>query len=210
MVDKVINGIISALSFLSAGLFLLVIEGIFLVFGIIYFFKKNKHRILLFSVRFSFLFLLLLSVLLTEKSHGITDKIAIMVLFLAQFLFFLSFGVKSGDKQDKKDYIATHFVKDLEEKIEEEKIIAKEKTNDCLDDDRLNQPVIKEDVNFTHVLNVIEKLNYFNLNREEKIHTNELKRMCIDFASGKDESITKREINEKLSHLLRIMSKYNV
>jgi predicted RNase H-like nuclease (RuvC/YqgF family) len=48
---------------------------------------------------------------------------------------------------------------------------------------------------------VIEKLNYFNLNREEKIHTNELKRMCMDFASGKDESITKREINEKFNEV---------
>lgn len=211
MVDQIINGIVSALSKVGAGFFFGLSIFIIFLLGVVFLFSKRR-KVIKYIFVFLTVFLFTLAVFLIEQKFTWTIKSSMLILILTEFLFFLSFGFKKEEKEDKKCISPTQFIKTLEDKIQTEKI------KDDFECDTIDvgvplgkeNPEIKEGVNFTHVLNVIEKLNYFNLSREEKLQTNELKSMCLNYKPDGDGAEFRRKINDKLSFLLKIMSKYNV
>ncbi len=71
-------------------------------------------------------------------------------------------------------------------------------------------PSIAPEVDFSHVRNVMERLDYYGLSQTDRNVIKELK-LALNMAesSGLDDNL-KSKINDGLGQLLKIMSKYNV
>lgn len=80
----------------------------------------------------------------------------------------------------------------------------------CLD--REEGEKAKEDLglDFTHVKNVIERLNCFSLTPSDKRQVKELETALFKAESGEGGDMIKEQVNDGLSALLKIMSKYGV
>jgi len=70
--------------------------------------------------------------------------------------------------------------------------------------------VYKEDVNFSHVKNVIERLNYYTLSPFDRKQVNDLSCLLIEAEKTGITKELKEKINDGLGALLKIMSKYGV
>ena len=66
------------------------------------------------------------------------------------------------------------------------------------------------ELDFTHVKNIIERLNYYNLNSTEKRQVKDLKFAVSRAESGDALPETQSEINDGLGAVLKIMAKYGV
>lgn len=64
------------------------------------------------------------------------------------------------------------------------------------------------DLDFTHVRNVISRLNYFGLSQADRRQVHDLEAWLLEAERGYDGKEVKEKINDGLSSLLRIMSKY--
>ncbi len=76
--------------------------------------------------------------------------------------------------------------------------------------DVVGQTAKNSDVDFTHVKNVVERLNYFNLSPSDKRVVGELKNNVALAEQGEFTPELKSKINDGLGFLLKIMSKYKV
>lgn len=77
----------------------------------------------------------------------------------------------------------------------------------------VTKPVEREkppEVDFSHVKNVIKRLEYFNLTPNDKRQVKELESAIISAEKGVCDLKTKESVNEGLGCLLKIMSKYGV
>ena len=74
----------------------------------------------------------------------------------------------------------------------------------------LEEKEIKEELNFTHVKNVLERLNYFNLSPADRKTVIDLKSELYKVENIGHTRESKVKINDGLSSLLKIMSKYSV
>lgn len=68
----------------------------------------------------------------------------------------------------------------------------------------------KPDIDFSHVGGILERLDYFPLSPCDKKQVNSLRASLLEAQNGKIDLDTKRRINDGLSDLLKIMSKYGV
>ena len=66
------------------------------------------------------------------------------------------------------------------------------------------------DLDFSHVKNVIKRLEYYSLSQQEKQQVEELKGCLCDAERGDGEQGLKAKINDGLGALLKIMAKYGV
>ena len=73
-----------------------------------------------------------------------------------------------------------------------------------------NSAVKPPELDFTHVKNVIERLNYYNLNSAEKRQVKDLKYAVSRAESGNALPETQSQINDGLGAVLKIMAKYGV
>ena len=64
------------------------------------------------------------------------------------------------------------------------------------------------DLDFTHVKNVISRLDYCSLSQSDRRQVHELESYIIEAERGAEEKGLKEKINDGLSSLLKIMSKY--
>lgn len=72
------------------------------------------------------------------------------------------------------------------------------------------QEKIETEIDFTHVKNVIERLNYYNLGHTDKRTVNDLVNNVSQAENGDFTPDLKEKINDGLGALLKIMSKYSV
>ena len=70
------------------------------------------------------------------------------------------------------------------------------------------QEKVKDTLDFSHVKNVIERLNYFPLSVADRRQVKDLEGVLIDAEAGEDSPQLKSKINDGLGALLKIMSKY--
>lgn len=206
MLDKFLDGVISALPSVGAGLFYCLGFALVFVCGIVNAVLclkdvlQVKTRRLVFFVTVISVFLFILAVFLVDKNFKWENKGALLLFFGIQMVIFSAFNFiphrKTVTIEPLKDLI-----KDVDKKIEKEK-----QSKDLVEKD-VN---VIEDVNFSHVLNVIEKLRHYNLSKEERFEMNELKYMCLNYDDKAEPATFRQKVNEKLSALLKIMSKYNV
>lgn len=149
-------------------------------------------------------FLVLVSISLIDTTFYTLDKTAIC---------FVTFGVETAcfslllvkKKPIKITENQKKLVNALDEKIEKtENEFREENPIDIAGEDA------SEEINFSHVLSVLDRLKFYPLNQTEKKQMMELS-FAVNKAKGGTISFGLRnEINEKLSDLLKIMSKYNV
>lgn len=67
-----------------------------------------------------------------------------------------------------------------------------------------------KDIDFTHVKNVAERLNYYNLSPTDKRTVTELLNSVAQAENGEFTQELRSKINDYLGMLLKLMSKYNV
>ncbi len=68
----------------------------------------------------------------------------------------------------------------------------------------------KNDIDFTHVKGILERLNYYPLSSSDKNKMRELEAILLKAERGEREENYKLKINEGLGELLKIMSRYGV
>lgn len=68
----------------------------------------------------------------------------------------------------------------------------------------------KTDLNFSHVKNILERLDFFPLSSSDKKQVGELRVNLNQAERGVKDGDVKRKINDGLGELLKIMSKYGV
>ncbi len=79
--------------------------------------------------------------------------------------------------------------------------------------DKIERPTARftvPEVDFTHVRNVMERLDYFGLSQTDRNAVNQLKTTLAEAESFGIDDALKGKINDGLGQLLKIMSKYNV
>ena len=209
MIDSFVKDVISTLSTIGAGLFFVCSVGILVVVGVGVGVLKSKNvwgvkkrRVFLFVVWSTLLFIDV-GIFLIDSAFSWMQKTMLLLFFLAIYIFFNLFNLP----EENSDVVVTDNHKKLIEKTDE--IIYSPKREEespiSQEDDKTN-----EEINFSHVLSVLEKLKHYNLNKEERAQMNELKFMCADKEVHAQPERFRTDINEKLSALLKIMSKYNV
>ncbi len=100
------------------------------------------------------------------------------------------------------------FIKRVESALEEKpitKITAVETRSQ-----QKTETVKKEELNFSHVKNVLERLNYYNLSPVDKKIVGDLRSMLFEAERVGVTAEGKSKLNEGLCSLLKIMSKYSV
>ena len=129
-------------------------------------------------------------------------------------LFFITIVACIPNKKIRVTKKQKEFVEFIDEEIKSQ---AKESTlKPIIDKIILNKPPIKEekpqkpDVDFSHVKAILERLEYFPLTVSDKKQVNSLRANLIEAQNGNMDFETKRRINDGLSDLLKIMSKYGV
>ncbi len=113
-------------------------------------------------------------------------------------------------KREKEREKAAEYIKSVEllNKLSRggiEKLKTKSLENDC-DIRRAEKP----EIDFSHVKSVLERLSYYDLSPEDEKQISALKQALYkaeNYGYGKNE---RREINDGLSGLLKIMSRYGV
>jgi hypothetical protein len=65
-------------------------------------------------------------------------------------------------------------------------------------------------LDFTHVKNVLKRLDYYSLNPTDKRQVRELETLIFKAENGEQSKEIKQELNDGLGALLKIMSKYGV
>lgn len=139
-------------------------------------------------------------------------------------LFIPTFIVK--DRKKKATYEQKKFVQFLDSKIESEREEIKEKEEDgvrflrpkdfFIDKKPVeNKPIektenIDKNINFSHVKNVLEKMDCINLSPVDVLQVNDLKTNLYLAENGGVDITLKEKINDGLGALLKIMAKYSV
>ena len=72
------------------------------------------------------------------------------------------------------------------------------------------QPKRELDVDFSHVKSILERLDYYSLSNQDKRTVCELESLLVQAERGDGSRELKEKINDGLSSLLKIMSKYGV
>ncbi len=111
---------------------------------------------------------------------------------------------EEGDGEENSFARGNEFLERVEKALEEKKVerIAVKKVKEDVS--------VKEELNFEHVKNVLERLNYFNLSPSDKKTVSELKSLLFLAENSGVTKEFKSKINDGLSSLLKIMSKYSV
>lgn len=211
MLDDLISSMFSALSFIGVGLIYLISFAVVFFSGVVIAVKSRKNRLTLKRSRGLYLFIyasflvLCVGLFLVDKTFTWQQKGTLLLILT--FLYFLMNSFVYCKNDD--GVVVTQTQKKLIENIDC-KIKVSESEKEEVDDDFETGSETQEEINFSHVLSVIDKLKFYNLNKEEKAQMNELKFMCSDKNVIEKPDKFRTGINEKLSSLLKIMSKYNV
>ena len=151
-----------------------------------------------------------------------------LCLGFSAFLCAFIFAIPNANQQIKSEHINLARIFNEQAKISEhnksEEIFSLEKTGDDFKPiNELNQiKVIKacpkeqpeeksyEELDFSHVKRIINKLEYYSINNQERKQAKELMQ-AVELAESKGQTPElKEKINEGLGALLKIMSKYAV
>lgn len=138
--------------------------------------------------------------------RGNTLALASLGLTLITFSFSFAFPVRKTVKTDEP----VKFVRYLDQKIKEEKELAQKERplTEKLSLEKRESKTPKAELDFSHVRNVIARLNYFGLSTQDKKTVKDLEMSVLEAERGDDSTALKQKINDGLGALLKIMSKY--
>lgn len=114
-------------------------------------------------------------------------------------------------KAQGKEDNATTFQADKENKNVQKLTIPPQTIEDNFSDND-DKTLIKDSfgLDFSHVKNVLKRLDYFTLSPTDKRQVRELETLMFKAENGEKTDEIKRELNDGLGALLKIMSKYGV
>ena len=181
-----------------------------------------RKRIIFIPIMISdFLFICSLSIF-SGMNWGLPVCFLALGVFLSTILFCIR--VKSVDKRNKKKQkdSAKNFARMLDQSVSQntpqdlsldeedlEHINVEKNLNDGRKEKIIDRRKVSE-IDFSHVKNVMEKMNYYPLTpSEKKIITDLETSISIAENEGADTSLKSR-INDGLGALLKIMSKYGI
>lgn len=210
MPNQVLQAILSALTTDGFGLiFFFVFTVIIFLFVLELILLKvcpdtvKRARVIFLSI-YLLNFLILVSASLIDTTFYTLDKTAICITaFGVEVLCFSPLTVKKKTVEITQNQ--KKLVNALDEKIQTADQPVPETTKDLEQTEDLD-----EEINFSHVLSVLDRLKFYPLNQTEKKQMMDLSLSVKNAKNGGVNFSLRREINEKLSDLLKIMSKYNV
>ncbi len=162
--------------------------------------SKNRCSFLVFSA-----VVILLECAFLEKKDSQYLILTTVALTLLSFIPLLLIRVKTGKK---KQVELARYIDDKLKFANEINTNSPPKTLKCepINNTKPNKP----EVNFTHVKNVIERLNYYALSPFDRKQVNDLSCLLVEAERSCITQELKEKINEGLGSLLKIMSKYGV
>lgn len=164
-----------------------------------------------------------LEIVLFALAERLTNYYLLILFNLAVNLLFIGYGYKANfikkpsEKEQNKKFTITKsqkkFINILDKKIHsqnneensENKVISQPK---ILKTQEVEKPVQYNQPNYSHVKNVLERLNYYNLTPQEKRQIENLKEDLTLAETGNYNR--QSNVNEGLGVLLKIMAKYKV
>ena len=217
------------------GTFYIFLGGVFVIFSVCFFISLLSRRIRGKSIKRAYL-ILSISLLLLETgiiflSHVDAGGIIFHILFntaiILLFYLFLSMlpenfaRVRKGEKTLIKD-IDRHI--SAPEVINEQRLrekppiqFSREKKVESIKTVsepfcEIDEPPIKDSdgIDFTHVKNILSRLEYYNLSPTDQKQVGELKASVYRAENFGVDKETKSKISDGLGALLKIMSKYGV
>jgi hypothetical protein len=166
---------------------------------------------------------------------GENGALIFLSLSIACLLFYFSWSIKSrGEKAIRQARAVSDFCKKIQTKVDEsqEKERLKQTKNEqenavkvATGEDNVEKlpqnknffdqdciPIEEQDLglDFSHVKNVMKRLDYFSLSPTDKRQVKELEITLKEVESGEDLPSLKERLNDGLGMLLRIMAKYGV
>lgn len=186
--------------------------------------NKNRFTFFLFSLT---VILFQISIIITgNKNIGY----ALLNLSICSFYFIIIFSLKNSKKERDNQ---RSLVRYIDEQIHNNSSLSGQSneidlsSKDDLEDDidftekpsipqRTQEPIYKDkkekksDIDFTHVKNVLSRLEYFPLSTLDKKQVKELESAILIAERGENSRENKIKINDCLGALLKIMSKYGV
>ena len=206
---------------LISALLHLVFAVIFTLCGAI---KKGKTAILPLNILAAFFnFSLFFAVLiLTEKFNGTG---AAALLFSLAVFFLLSIPVTAvsflKSRQEKEDRAVSDIIDAFSVNTENGDAAEREKRGVNTETTvggryaAAEKPIKKandgeRETDFSHVKNVMERLNYVDLTDEERVETENLKALVMEAEKGDMDDALKRKLNEGLAFVIKIMAKYEL
>ena len=192
---------------------LIVIALIFLAFFIFWLVKKQLDK-----KNYTTYFLLSISVVFIERTvQTLAQNEHYTLLLLCEMILFFALLFNLPKRKFMPSETQLSLARKLDEKVKNE---TKEKMP--LESERdfsaepikiTTKPVEKErlpEVDFSHVKNVIKRLEYYNLTALDKRQVSQLENAIRSAENGASDIKTKEGVNEGLGVLLKIMSKYGV
>lgn len=156
-------------------------------------------------VCFSFpFFLVALTILIYLPLSFFNERVIVITDKQRELVRAIDKSITESEIDNKSFTVGNEFLERVERALKEEnveKISVKPQL-------KINE--IKEELNFTHVKNVLERLNYYNLSPSDKKAVVELKGLLFQAENMGLTKESKSKINDGLSLLLKIMSKYSV
>ena len=168
-------------------------------------------------------FFLVFSFLFFEFLHSVILKVGLehllincsVSLFFFAFIFCLPIRGKRIKKEEKELALFIDkqlHLQNLSSKIKEVDDESKKQNQNTLLEvikpQVSQQETISVPIDYTHVKNVIERLNYFPLSVSDRRQVRDLEGFLVEAESGQEEPSLKSKITDGLSALLKIMSKY--
>ena len=166
-------------------------------------------------------FLLSFSVLSFEFLHSVILKGLIEYLLvnccICLFFFTITFCLPVRGKKLKKEERELALFLDKQFRIQNQtcKVNEQEKAFNQIQEAPIilkteppKQTSLNVPIDYSHVKNVIERLNYFPLSVNDRRQVRDLEGFLIEAESGEENQLLKSKINDGLGALLKIMSKY--
>ncbi len=175
--------------------------------------KNTSYKETVFIDNFGvFLTLFILSVLLIKK-----ENVFYVFGYTATFLSFefLFRGILEAGKPKEDNFNnekAIRLVKEMDKQIKESAVKPQDVTvsRETLEKIQTSNKRLRSEIDFSHVKKVIEKLKDCSLNVDEKKRINDF---CVKMKKAECGNISdtdRGEINDDLSMILKLMSKYQV
>lgn len=195
--------------FLSAAVFIVLLFAVFLMLTLKGKLKQNNAACVFFSVAALSTITVMSALFLIAETPLYIFAFYLAVLTAETVVLLLPLKVVSDKKSDKAEEKA--LIKYIDGEIKKENLKkAKDYGYETIKCQDVNKKSYPEEINFSHVKSVIDRLEYFDLSPADKKQIDNLKSELYFAENDGFTPEKKSRINDGLSGLLKIMSKYGV
>ena len=212
---QIISNILSDIllkDFFSIILWCLLIVNI-IVNCVCFLIKRNKNFFSVYCVINGFVIILRKGVenVLETKDVQSIIMLSISLLFSLPFIIRIDKKkVEKADRQKEKDFIKFIDKQIFPNTTNSPSIITAQEKEQSVKEQTVIENNVKDGLNFSHVKNILKRLDYFDLKENDKRQVRELESTLFLLERGDDRFETKEKLNDALNALLKIMARYGV